>query len=241
MNPETANSDKILTFLVGKESMFGTGHIQRCNEIILELIKKSNFLHTPSMQYLENSIDKPADILVLDCRDEAFPKENIKSSTKITIDNRGIGRTQADLIWDTLPHMDMNLEEICISLQNCIIPKDIRAHACQSETGKIIREPSLQIAQKKYLEGFIHHNNPEVVIDNFREKIIHSNPIITYYGLTMFEALYLGKTVVVYDISDYHQRLADWWYRIWNNSLDVRQSLDGLGVDRFIHKISSFI
>lgn len=213
------------------------GHVKRMS-ILRDKLASEGIVVKISMGYpvSRKNLEKFG-IVILDSRDDPFPdyiRENkISGQIFITVDNRGEGRKQADVVWDTLPHFDMTAKELKISLERCLINSEL--------IGQAKKPGRLQI--KKIDICDLTHNNLNIDLiqrpsekrlstNQFYQKLKKSRSIAVYFGQTMFEALFLGKVIFLYDISDYHKKLSDWFMSQIGSNPKLIRSLDGKGLAR---------
>ena len=225
-------------YIAGTGNNFGSGHYKR-GKIIIELLRNNGYKCELVENQAENdNIYLNYKTIILDKRDESFPESVKKRKEKqflVTLDNRGSGRSEADLFIDTLPHIHMNQREIAQSLKHCILPPQISREICRSEFANItmINEAQLHMLGNKV---FIHRPHsgsahPDKITDKeFRLALIKNEIIATYFGQTLFEAIYLGKQIYLYSISPYHTELAEKFLIACNK--EQLRSLDGKGAER---------
>ena len=185
--------------------------------------------------------DMSSQIIVLDKRDVGFPNEMImnKKNILIAVDNLGFGRQQADIVWDTLPHMTMNTRELKISLRRLLLPDCLTCKQSKAEQANLCYSPRYQAHSKVVLAGgkskIVSLKNQIIYINQMMRK----KQIYTYFGQSLFEAIYLGKEIKLYHISPYHKRLASWFMKKWSGFQKINFYLDGQGTKRFAKLISS--
>lgn len=170
-----------------------------------------------------------AEVLLLDARDEAFP-DLPKDTIKVAVDNRGIGRKQADYIWDTLPHPAMTVAEFKTSLKQILFPPQIYSLRGK-KTGEIFLAHNKLPAKKGQptkQKDYLHQVS--------REKLIH-----TYFGQTLFEAIYMGTNAVLHPITPYHALLNKWIYQKAKANKISRQYFDGKGLVRLTDFLKNLI
>ena len=206
--------------------------------------------------------------ILLDRRDAAFPNELLEQKENyilIAVDNRGEGRVQADFIWDALPHSDMNMTEFKKSLRKVMLPlyltkkksqvrrsvieitdfKDeyikedtesdplfvnlVQGGACADERRCL--PLAKRVGENKY-NSFIEQQEKYMIQMNQQEAVY------TYFGQTLFEAIYLGKKIYLYDISPYHLALTRSFIEKWSN-IKPEYYLDGKGISRLVQLITA--
>jgi hypothetical protein len=237
--------------ITNKGGIYGTGHFNRMRLLKNHLEKMNITCEIVSGKSMATGIGSRK-VVLLDSRDDEFPGEVMTQKKDdhyfIAIDNRGEGRRQCDLVWDTLPHMNMTENELKTALKNCILDPNIYERLARPAKSKIIRTTLENIEAEKnkidliqYAEKDREKMNEPTNETQFHEKLIHSKKIATYFGQTFFEALYLGKEIYLYDISDYHKQLSDWFTGRWNRQPDLNEIFDGQGLHRLAVLIRSIL
>lgn len=229
------NSVLIIT---GNTHTYGTGHALRMRSVALELRKKKI-----TVQLLTASPDAdlqlplPAPVVILDRRDTAFNPGLLTADTiKIAVDNRGQGREQADIVADLLPHYSMSKKEYADALSAVILHPAIAAMPALSGHAEITlhesRDEALQHAD-------FPHNTARLSPAAFRDALAVSERPALYFGQALFEALYLGKSVQLYPVSDYHKKLAVDLYSRRLLEPALLSALDGRGLPRFVDIVAT--
>lgn len=232
-----------LFYVAGSGGGYGSGHLRR-GEIIVEALCLEGVKCVLMKSGESPSGGIEPDVVVLDSRDDKFPGWlrgfSKKKIVLVAVDNRGAGRDEADVVWDALPHFSMDGVEFRRAIQNCILPGVIR----REEAGAI--NSSIRILSKKdafamEAEDCLIHYPPgerkNVPSSDFQAQLLGASIVITYFGQTFFEALYLGKTIILYSISEYHRLLADAFVHSWSADSKIPFLLDGLGVERFVQMV----
>ena len=225
-------------YIAGTGKNFGSGHYKR-GKIIIELLRNNGYkCDLVENQAADDNTYFNYKTILLDKRDDSFPK-SVKNKKKkqflVTLDNRGSGRSEADLFIDTLPHIHMNQNEIAQSLKHCILPPQITREICRSKFAKItlINDAQLRILDNNVFIHRPHSANmhPDKTNDEeFRLALIKNDIVATYFGQTLFEAIYLGKQIYLYSISPYHSQLAEKFLSVCDK--EQLQDLDGKGAER---------
>ncbi len=203
---------------------FGTGHFRRMQYVQKELEKKMvsmdicTNLRETSKRILDYSI------ILLDKRDDSFPDFILKQYPdikKIVLDNKGMGREQADVIWDTLPHPEMNIHQFKNSLRKMILPEHITKKSSKANLSKIHYSHSILFNKSSTKKKALHLKVKEEV----------------YFGQKLFEAIYMGKEIQLYNIGTYHRYLSTYFMNIWKNLKHPNLYLDGNGRNRLAEYI----
>ncbi|MDH4261944.1 MAG: hypothetical protein OEV78_02745 [Spirochaetia bacterium] len=236
-------NNKVL-IITNKGENYGTGHFNRSNLLKRHLEKMNIACDLLMGKNIPKEIAS-YQLVLLDSRDDEFPIEIIekKNYYLMAMDNRGTGRKQCDLIWDTLPHINMNDDELKTSLKNCILDPVIYECTPMTTKSKIIRTLIENIESNSEIDliQYAQKERIELSKELFHIKLIKSNKIGTYFGQTFFEALYLGKEIYLYDISEYHKQLSDWFTAKWNELPDLHDIFDGQGLHRLAILIRSIL
>lgn len=229
------NSVLIIT---GNTHTYGTGHALRMRSVALELRKKKitvQLMTAPPDAELQ--LPLPAPVVILDRRDTGFnPGLFAADAVKIAVDNRGPGREQADIVADLLPHYSMNRREYADALSAVILHPAIAALPAFSDRAEITlyesRDEALQHAD-------FPRNTARLSPSAFREALAESQCPALYFGQALFEALYLGKNVQLYPVSDYHKKLAVDLYSRRLLEPTLLSALDGRGLPRFVDIVAT--
>jgi len=237
--------------VTNRGGIYGTGHHNRMCLLKERLQETGITAEVVFSRDLAGIADLPP-VVLLDSRDDEFPAAALQRKTAghyfIAVDNRGRGRGQGDITWDTLPHMQMNEAELQISLKNCILdPVIVNAGALPETSAKTSKIWQMSLKEIEALTEPVdliqYASNLRASLDKaeFHRRLVHSKRIATYYGQTFFEALFLGREIYLYDISDYHKELADWFTKRWNDKPELARVLDGGGLNRLAAFIASRI
>jgi hypothetical protein len=155
---------------------------------------------------------------------------------KIAVDNRGPGREQADIVADLLPHHEMTKQQYADALRAVILHTAITAMPSLSERAEITlhesRDEALQHAD-------FPQNTTRLSPAAFRNALAVSERPALYFGQALFEALYLGKSVQLYPVSDYHKKLAVDLYSRRLLEPTLLSALDGRGLSRFVDIVAT--
>lgn len=239
-----------VTCIVAQPKQHNFGHYNRIkllqeycstHAIIIEIFFLQNsysLLQTLNLtEYSERNI-------ILDARDQEFPSCILnlqKDKMLIAIDNQGKGRQQANIVWDILPHLSMNIRECKQALQNIWIPLDLQKF--QTKNTKFQIEILNDINQLPQNTFFHYHSNfsmPYYSRRDYLQQLVNADNVSTYFGQTMFESLYLGKRVFLNSISPYHQQLHHFFIDINKKYPSIYKFLDGKGYYKFIKMIKNF-
>lgn len=229
---------KSVLIIVGNTHTYGTGHAMRMRSVALELRKKKitvQLITAPADTAVHLPLSAP--VVILDRRDTAFnPGVFTAGSVKIAVDNRGSGRDEADIVADLLPHYSMSKQEYADALRAVILHPAIAAMPALSDRAEITlcesREEALQQAD-------FPHNTSRLSPSAFREALAASRRPALYFGQALFEALYLGKSVQLYPVSEYHKKLAVDIYSRRLLEPTLLSALDGRGLSRFVDIVAT--
>jgi len=229
--------NRFIYCLAGTGPSFGTGHLRRMN--VLNGMLNSSGLKSKSV-IQENEIDINPAVIIFDRRDEPLTPGILKiqesSVAVVAIDNRGKGRDQAGWIYDTLPHPDMNHDELNIAIGRILLSPFFTERASMAREARLyyIQEDDIQDGEKTLL------HMPGIEIDQFQEKLLRSDKVFTYFGQTLFEAIYCGKEVYLYGMNTYHRYLAEWFSNFWNQN-QPGLYFDGKGYEKLIQYIELLV
>jgi len=233
--------------LTRKGGNYGTGHYNRMH-LLQNHLRKMKISSEIKLEEQFSKNYQSGKIVILDSRDDEFPALLLSQKKYdhffLAIDNRGNGRLQCDIIWDTLPHISMNDREFCGALKNCILHPLISRQTSRPDQAKIIQKSIREIeAMPGQVDLIQYMENKRVPMPekDFHDKLISADSVATYYGQTFFEALYLGKTIYLYDISEYHRQLSDWFCARWIQNPDAAHIFDGQGLHRLAVLIRSIL
>ncbi len=222
---------KTVLIITGPETEFGSGHEMRMHTLSLELKR-----HKVTVQKVVLSAGEDAappldyQVAILDRRDTAFPPSVLKSNAiRIALDNRGLGRQQAHASYDALPHPAMTDSEYRAALSAVVLPAHVTSLPCRAAEAKVTLHSDESSARSAA-------NFPLLSLRlsprQFAESMQMSQRIACYFGQAMFEAIYLGKSVELYPVSDYHRKLAEDFALRLARKPDLLSALDGAGAIR---------
>lgn len=216
--------------IVGPVAQFGSGHLRR-----MELLQSRLSLDGISMTLLIDDtgwgeVPYSARVVLLDRRDTAFPPAALRRRDRllISIDNLGRGREQAHVIYAALPHISMDVAQFRRALRQIILPPEISRIPNRCACSQVIRVRH-GLPQADLL---LHPYRERLSRERFLKRLIKAESIACYYGQTLFEALYLGKKIFLYDISPLHRILADNFFRVWGGLSYPQLYFDGRGLER---------
>ncbi|MCE9599739.1 MAG: hypothetical protein K8S54_17400 [Spirochaetia bacterium] len=226
----------MIRLIAGSGPGFGTGHVERMKLLAEFLARRghlSELVHLSSPGYETNShaLSLESRLTVLDARDvdpEMF------SGRVIALDNQSPSRK----IWtgspmdpsriifhDTIPHPDIPID---VTMQNCLVDPE----KCQiiqdvpevkraliyagSWTGEIpgigiLHSLGYSLTQIGGRAGdshvTLHERLPTAA---FRREMCRSSLVLTYFGMTAFQAMYLNKRVILFSIGGVHDDLSEY-------------------------------
>lgn len=222
---------KTVLIITGPENEFGSGHKMRMHTLSLELKR-----HKVTVQKVVLSADDDAalpldyQVVILDRRDTAFPPSVLASHAfRIALDNRGYGREQAHSCYDALPHPAMDDIEYRAAISAVLLPAHVTGLPCRSTEAKVTlhedESSARSAADFPLLSGRLSPRQ-------FTESMLQAESVACYFGQAMFEAIYLGKRVELYPVSEYHKELADDFAQRIARQQDLLSALDGSGPGR---------
>ena len=175
------------------------------------------------------------DLIFLDCRDTTpgFTKKLIKIAPVVSLDDHGRGSGRSIVSILSLPVLKSNVKANYYGEKYIVLDpllQDFRKDRIKREdyivlsfggsdpnnlTEKVANVLLKDGHQLKIIKGPMNlrdysHLDAEVYTDpeNFFEIIAKARLLITSFGMTFFESLYLGTPVVLYNHSKYHYRLS---------------------------------
>lgn len=229
------NSVLIIT---GNTHTYGTGHALRMRSVALELRKKKITVQLiTASPDAELQLPLPAPVVILDRRDTGFNPGLLTTDTiKIAVDNRGPGREQADIVADLLPHYSMSKQEYADALRSVILHPAITALPQATDSADITlhetREDAIAVAD-------FPTSKTRLSPADYRSALAACERPALYFGQALFEALYLGKSVQLYPVSDYHKKLAVDLYSRRLLEPTLLSALDGRGLPRFVDIVAT--
>jgi len=251
--------NKILAII---QSQQGSGHQKRMQAIQFALSSANICLDIVEYNNIKNHMADVQNLyktIILDNRDFNFPEQILLEKEKfklIALDNRGEGRKQADVIIDSIPHFNMTNYELKEALKNSLIhPYLFEIHRYFMSTNRntkienqitvlnnakeysfFLKKIKNKYAKKKILLQLPNHINKRLSSEVFIQKLINAEIVVTYFGQTMLDALYLKKKIYLYPISSYHLKLSKWFAQKWNNHPHLYFALSENGIEHFIRE-----
>lgn len=229
---------KSVLIITGEAEHFGSGHIMRMRLVALELKKHK----IPTQLVITGSetmpnIPLPYAVVILDRRDTGFNTPVLESrATRIAVDNRGLGRKQAELVADLLPHFSMNATEYKHALAQVLLSPAITQYPAATQMARI---KLCEDRETAFLTADFPPQKERLSPHEFAARLHACERPALYFGQALFEALYLGKQVQLYPVSEYHEKLAVDLYSRTLIEPDLLSALDGQGLKRFTDLIIS--
>ncbi len=234
--PREQYESKTVICIIGVGETYGYGHFFRILSLQKSLRQNGitlKIISSPQKDYIKKQI------VILDKRDSGFPPWMLKEkkNTLITLDNQGLGRQQAHIVWDTLPHPTMNGYEFKQTLRRVMLPNILNQNKSKANQANIKYLPRYNLHDQSILKSpkQISIKSQSAHIDH----MIRQDKVYTYFGQTLFEAIYLGKEIHLYSISPYHKILSIFFMRRWSGLKKPNLYLDGGGVERLTTLILS--
>jgi len=229
------NSVLIMT---GNVHTYGSGHAMRMRTVALELKKKKipvQLVTAPPEVDLD--LPLPSRVIILDRRDTAFnPCLLTTEAVKIAVDNRGAGREQADIVADLLPHHEMTKQQYTDALRSVILHPAITSMPMLSDRAEITLHESREAAMES---ADFPQSSQRLSPADFRAALGACKRPALYFGQALFEALYLGKSVQLYPVSEYHNKLAVDLFSRRLLEPTLLSALDGRGLSRFVDIVAT--
>jgi spore coat polysaccharide biosynthesis protein SpsF len=224
ISPHSPNKNKIF-ILYAEPIQYGSGHYERCKSLSITL-QSTGYNVTCSYQLPES---KDYDLFIIDHRDMEIPEE-IKHKTIILIDHFGQER-YSYFPHDLLPHMYNEFEDV---VKNSLFPIGIEAYKSYPEKKQVlVYAGNLNFRSSFLLDRFTFTHFvdagyeiiriggvprkkanfgiktlPKTNKRDFLRILAESEFFISYYGQSVMDASFLNKKILLYAISDYHEKLA---------------------------------
>lgn len=222
---------KTVLIITGPESEFGSGHEMRMHALALELKR-----HKVTVEKIvlsegeEPKLPLAYDAVILDRRDTAFPKSILQANAlRIALDNRGAGRREAHARYDALPHPTMDDAEYHLALSAVLLPAHVTSLPCRSAEAKVRLHADKSSA---YAVADFPLISARLSPRQFTESMQRAESVACYFGQAMFEAIYLGKKVELYPVSEYHRELAEDFVRRLERQNSLLAAVGGAGLSR---------
>lgn len=222
---------KTVLIITGPESEFGSGHAMRMHTLSLELKRHKVTVQKVVLSEGEDAA-LPVDyqLAILDRRDTAFPASVLGSNAmRIALDNRGFGREQAHTCYNALPHPAMDDNEYRTALSAVLLPVHVTSLPCRSAVAKVTLHADESSARAA---ADFPRVSGRLSPRQFTESMRQAESVACYFGQAMFEAIYLGKRVELYPVSEYHRQLAEDFTQRLARQQDFLSALDGSGPGR---------
>ena len=218
---------------------YGYGHILRMLHLKKNLEKKNIDLNIQTSSSYQHTDSR---VVLIDKRDKAFPRTLTKKKQHVLIalDNRGYGREQADIVWDSLPHPEMSAHEFKNTFRKFLLPDYLAKQAPKVGQACLRYLPRVRPNRR----SFSHTSNAGLLKAQavYLSQMKHEKKeVVTYFGQGLFEAIYLGKRVSLVDISSYHQSLSRWFIHKWSGLQDAQLYFDGKGMERLARLIADIV
>jgi|GEM_PF-169439 spore coat polysaccharide biosynthesis protein SpsF len=220
-----SNRDKKIFILYAEPIQYGSGHYERCKSLSVTL-ESSGYEVTTNFKLPES---KDYDLFIIDHRDMEIP-EDIKHKTIILIDHFGQER-YSYFPHDLLPHMFNEFEDV---VRNSLFPIGIESYKTVKEKKQVlVYAGNLNFRSSFLLDHFAFRHfsdsNYEIIRiggvprkkanfgiktlpktnkREFLRLLAESEFFISYYGQSVMDASFLNKKILLYAISDYHEKLA---------------------------------
>ena len=228
------NSVLIIT---GNTHTYGTGHAMRMRTVALELKKKKIPVQMLTAAPEANlQLPLTARVAILDRRDTAFNPGLPADAIKIAVDNRGPARDEADITCDLLPHHEMTKTQYGDALRSVVLHPSITALPSATPGAEITLHESRESAISA---ADFPKSTARLSPAAYRAALAACSRPALYFGQALFEALYLGKSVQLYPVSEYHKKLAVDLYSRKLLEPDLLSALDGGGLMRFVEIVAA--
>ncbi len=217
--------EKKIFILFAEPIQYGSGHYERCKSLSVTL-QSAGYGVTTNYKLPES---KDYDLFIIDHRDMEIPEE-IKNKTIILIDHFGQER-YSYFPHDLLPHMFNEFEDV---IRNSLFPVGIESYKSVKEKKQVlVYAGNLNFRSSFLLDHFAFKHfadsNYEIIRiggvprkkanfgiktlpktnkREFLQMLAESEFFISYYGQSVMDASFLNKKILLFAISDYHEKLA---------------------------------
>ena len=221
----TTKKRKRIFILYAEPEKYGSGHYERCKSVSVNL-------ESIGYEVICNSKlpdEKNFDLFIIDHRDMEIPNE-LKDKKILLIDHFGQDR-YSYFPHDLLPHMFNEFEDV---IQNSLFTFGIESYKENKEKKRVlIYAGNLNFRSSFLLDrfAFTHFSDSGYEIirvggvprkkanfgiktwsktnkRDFLKLLSESEFFISYYGQSVMDASFLNKKILLYSISDYHEKLA---------------------------------
>lgn len=219
------NLSKKIFILYAEPKQYGSGHYERCKSVSICLQSIGYEVVCDAKLPKE----KDYDLFIIDHRDMEIP-EDIKDKKILLIDHFGQER-YSYFPHDFLPHMYNEFEDV---VRNSLFPIGIEEYKKAKEKKRVlIYAGNLNFRSSFLLDrfAFTHFSDAGYEIirvggvprkkanfgiktwaktnkRDFLKLLSESEFFISYYGQSVMDASFLNKKILLYAISDYHEKLA---------------------------------
>lgn len=222
------------------------------NELLKSEIQNNGF----DFSYIDDLLKSDnKNITIIDKRetDKELIKRISKVSKVIIIDSIGGEREYADIVIEMLPSLEgedksnlVNIRPFSLTILNTIDKNSVYDKNAPiliylgfiDELKKNVVDIVSKIKGKKFIliddsDNFKNYENIEVKKFSTNIFNIPLSAVITYYGLTAFEAISFSIPVVLINPTDYHSRLSDLCADIFTHVRDIDDLHDELSNNNF--------
>jgi hypothetical protein len=213
----------VIRLIAGTGEQYGGGHrtrMQTLQSLLLERGISCELLLCESDSDIRRLTQDPAKLVVLDVRD--FPAGEFYPPV-IALDNRNSGRAEdhRSIYYDAIPHPDAE-----DALENCLIDPALTLFAGRLSAESVKRDSAslsgdiLIYAGRQKLPHFVEQfasehpracvvRESELPRTEFLDRLAAADAVVSYFGMTILEAMYLRKVAAVFSInSEVHDRLS---------------------------------
>ena len=229
---------KAIVLITGDNKTFGYGHQVRMHNLALELKRRQ----LTTMQVVADpaqvlQLPLGASVIVLDRRDTDFNEIlPATGAARVALDNRGQARQKAEIVIDALPHIAMSDTEYENALAHVVLPQQLSALPSATSGAQLTIHSTKEAAEAN--ADFTAASGRYAPAE-FRDRLLKASRPALYFGQALFEALYAGKHVQLYPVSDYHMQLSEDLARRLGQHPGLLQALDGKGLMRVADLLQS--
>ncbi len=227
---------KAIVLVTGDTQQFGHGHQVRMHNLALELKRRQlTAMHVVAAPGEKLVLPLTASVVVLDRRDTDFNDlSQTENFLRIALDNRGSARSNADIVIDALPHLEMSESAYQQALAQVMLPPLLTRQPALTHLARVTLHETLESANA---QADFRAISGVYSLGEYLAQMLNSTKPAFYFGQALFEALYAGKHVQLYPVSQYHMQLAEDLVSRLEQKSGLLAALDGLGLNRVADQV----
>ncbi len=223
--PFSGPGKKTVHIHFGKPSQFGSGHRERCR-ILHSCLQVKGYELSLSDDW--ESLPESADLYIVDSRDVQLP-EILLNRNVLILDGFQELKGKNHKVYYTLPHFSYPLQTVS---ERILFSSLLESSFNEKETeGRVlvyagnIPEFQCRLLDRKLLEAGIFSEIVRIggtapELDSvkyfhrrtrfqFYSELKKSEFFLSYFGISFLEAVHLGKKIISYPLTDYHEMLTE--------------------------------